>query len=397
MKPETIAQIIERSLRGQLNDEEQRVLDQWKKESPLNEELYDQLQDPQYVAREVQLFREADWQKAFERFQEEHPFQQSRTPVIRRYWVAAASVVLLFAVGLYYYFFSGSSPSQKVVNNEKVTQQSVVLPASRQATLILADNKTIQLNNAPTGEVVRDASASVQKTAEGELRYEGVGKSSNTVYHTLVIPRGGFYNLTLADGTKVWLNAGSSLRFPATFSGKERKVTLSGEAYFEVKKNKEMPFWVETDKGAVQVLGTHFDIKHYRGEPMFTTLIEGSVKVASEQATANKILVPGQQAVIRERSSTINVNKVNVALATGWKNGVFAFNRASLKDMMNELVRWYDIDVVYHSDVQSSAVFMGEFDRNIELSILLKQLGQMSDLNFDIQGRTVTVSMAPVQ
>jgi ferric-dicitrate binding protein FerR (iron transport regulator) len=209
------------------------------------------------------------------------------------------------------------------------------------------------------------------------------------LYNTISTPKGGQYQVTLSDGSKVWLNAASSLRFPATFSGKERKVELTGEGYFEVAHNKKMPFHVTVNDLDVEVLGTHFNINAYADESAIkTTLLEGSVKVVKGNET--KIIEPGEQASVTTSEDEINVKQqVDLEQVVAWKNGIFQFERADIESVMRQISRWYDIDVDYHGRV--SEHFGGTISRDVNISDVLKMLEMTGGVNFKIDGKKVIV------
>jgi len=239
------------------------------------------------------------------------------------------------------------------------------------------------------GVIARQGGSSIVKTAGGRIVYrssdatrdkapESAG-AGETMMNTMRTPRGGNYRLTLPDGTQVWLNAASSITYPAAFTGKQRNVRISGEVYFEVVKNKELPFMVSVDGGAdVEVLGTGFDVNAYTDEgSVKTTLLEGSVRVCKV------VLKPGQQAQVSQQKVSV-VNNVDIDKVMAWKNGLFNFQDVSLREVMRQLERWYDIEVVYRKNVPDIR-FEGEISRNINLSDLLKVLAR-ADVKFSIEG-----------
>jgi transmembrane sensor len=213
-------------------------------------------------------------------------------------------------------------------------------------------------------------------------------KSSEVVYNTISTPRGGQYQLMLADGSKVWLNAASSLRFPASFVGKERKVELLGEAYFEVAKNAKMPFKVKVNGMEVEVLGTHFNINSYENESTIrTTLLEGSVKINKNNSSS--LLKPGQQAQMNKAGEIKIINDADVEEAIAWKEGKFQFDRADIHDIMRQLTRWYDVDVEYKGTVSSH--FGGTISRDVNLSQVLNMLHLTGEVKFQVEDRKVVV------
>ena len=224
----------------------------------------------------------------------------------------------------------------------------------------------------------------------GSLSYQNISKSKTpeTLYNTISTPNGGDYQLVLADGSKVWLNAASSLRFPANFVGRERKVELTGEAYFEVAKNPAMPFKVKLNGMEVEVLGTHFNINSYADESAIrTTLLEGSIKI--NRPHASSLLKPGQQAMMDKNGQISVINDADLDEAVAWKDGKFQFDRADIHNVMRQLARWYNIDVEYKGTVASH--FGGTISRDVNLSKVLGMLHLTGEVKFQVQDKKVIV------
>ncbi|WEK38000.1 MAG: FecR domain-containing protein [Candidatus Pseudobacter hemicellulosilyticus] len=382
----------------ELTANEQEELDQWRAVHPGNQAYFDILDDPEAFTEEfLQYARIADTYKDLEpaigAAIPADPPVMPVAPVIPLYkkwlpWVAAAVVALLLVPIIY--LILPSSPADTAKADQPSGMQQESLPAVQQATLTLANNEQIRLNEAPVGRITAEQGAAVEKRADGSLVYSAAGGNA---LHTLTTPRGGFYHLTLSDGTKVWLNAASSLRFPAGFTGTARKVTLSGEAYFDVAAKKGMPFLVETERGIVEVLGTQFNIRDYPEDVMATTLVQGAVKLAVASSDQQPVLMaPGQQALIREKTGLVQLVPGNIQHATAWRRGVFSFQEMDLRQIMQELSRWYDVEIRFEPGIITSEVYMGELDRTLSLPRLLVPLAKMSSLEFRLQGKTVIVS-----
>ncbi|MGY0036944.1 FecR family protein [Pedobacter sp. NJ-S-72] len=207
-------------------------------------------------------------------------------------------------------------------------------------------------------------------------------------------PKGGQYQLVLPDGTKVWLNAASSLRYPVAFQGNERKVELTGEAYFEVAKDKTRPFEVYSNNQVVQVLGTHFNINAYSNEPFVsTTLLEGSVKVTNSLTNAQKIIRPGQQSLIsKDGQAGIEVKNMDLDEAVAWKNGYFMFNEEELESILKKVSRWYNVDVQYEQEELKHQLFSGTLSKYSNVSQVLKKLEMLQSIHFKIEGRKIIVT-----
>lgn len=288
------------------------------------------------------------------------------------YTSAAAAVLIAIGAGL----FLAKTDQVASHTSNKVAVIADVPPGGNYATLTLANGQHINLSRAPKGTVI-NSFINIQKTNDGEAVFTPSNSSitTNTELNTVATPKGGQFIVRLPDGTKVWLNAASNLKFPSDFKGlKNRKVQLSGEAYFEVAKNLQQPFVVETPSQQVQVLGTHFNINAYDDEPSVkTTLIEGSVKVKSisTQLKSETILKPGQQAILHQ-DNEITVQQQD-PYAVSWKDGFIRFRNADLQTIMRQVSRWYNIEIVYKSQVEPYT-YNGGIKRQSNLSELLKML-----------------------
>ena len=304
--------------------------------------------------------------------------------------IAAASILLLMFVGLASYYVT-----KNLSTATSYQSQADVLPGKEGAILTLSNGQTIVLEGLGDGIVTNQNGASVVME-KNTLIYDDEEslQPDEVAYNMVSTQRGRQFSIILSDGTKVWLNSASSLRYPSVFKGKERNVQIAGEAYFEVARNEEKPFKVKVNQQAsVEVLGTSFNISAYSDDNTSnTTLIEGRVKVYYSDPTHQKsvVLNPGQQAKVLQSpsgnassTSSIQVTEVDLSQVTAWKNGLFNFNEKKLKEVMKQLSRWYDIDVVYEDDV-ADIEFWGETSRNLNLSEVLHLL-KKSGVNFRIE------------
>ena len=310
---------------------------------------------------------------------------------IKKLWRVAAAIIILMAGSSVYYLLKKNTIHQ-VVQKEGIHKQlkDDVAPGYNGAILTLSNGQQITLDSVGNGMLTAQGNTNILKQ-NGKIVYNGQNISKTQVlYNTMTTPRGRQYALVLADGTKVWLNAASSITFPTAFTGSERRVQIIGEAYFEVARNAAMPFKVEVGKMEVKVLGTHFNIKAYDDESATkTTLLEGAVHITNENK--NALLKPGQQAVWDQTSGGFKIVEANVEEAVAWKNGLFEFNNADIKSIMRQLSRWYDVEVVYQGDV-SDKDFSGVISQNTNLSQVLKMLQLTKEVHFKIEGVKVTVS-----
>ncbi|MBO9572618.1 MAG: FecR family protein [Chitinophagaceae bacterium] len=305
-------------------------------------------------------------------------------------WLSAAAVLLLIGVGTYVYINNSKTETQ-VATTVQPPAASDIAPGSNKATLTLSDGKIIELNNA-TSETIKDGALSIGNN-NGQLVYSaelpipshggvapggaGVGSVQRLSTNTMSTPKGGQYQLTLSDGTRVWLNAASSITYPTSFTEKTREVSITGEAYFEVTQNSRLPFVVKTSKELITVLGTSFNVNTYPDEPSSkTSLIEGSIKIN------NLILKPNQAYTNGKIIST------SISQDLAWKNGVFDFNNITVQQAMRQIARWYDVNIIYDKPVNE--VFIGEVNRNLTLSQVLKVLDGLG-VHFRLEGKNLHV------
>jgi transmembrane sensor len=302
---------------------------------------------------------------------------------------AAASIIMILGLGGYFFVKKKEQPSPVAVNRVK----NDVLPGGNKAYLTLGNGQRVSLTDAKNGMIANQAGKNIQKTAEGMIVYDNTHNSHNTmevIYNTIETPRGGQYQIVLPDGSKVWLNAASSLKYPAEFTGTDRLVELTGEAYFEVAKDKAHPFKVKTAKQEVEVLGTHFDVNSYADEAhVATTLLEGSVKVTS----SNKkqiVIKPGEQAV--NDGQLISIQQADADNVIDWKDGDFFLNHVPFKVAMRKIARWYDVEVVYETNIPDQIESGGWIKRSRELSKVLGAIQRSGQVQFKIEGRKIYVS-----
>ena len=396
MHTEEIKEIINRYFGGTISSEEKIVLAQWIEDSGDDQAVealllkcWEHFETQQSIpAPKADALLKAILQKADR--QENHSPKSGRFHIQNwMRWVAAASIILLMGVGCYLFF---KHTSEKVFTNVVTAQRDVMPPKSVNAVLTLANGQRIVLDSAANGALAIQGNVNVIKSGDGQIAYNtNASKSTEkeVVYNTLSIPRGSkILCLTMADGSKVWLNSESSLRYPNLFRGKERRVEITGEAYFEVSKNTAMPFIVNVNnKAEVKVLGTHFNINAYEDEASIrTTLLEGSVKFSSSPA-ASVILSPGQQGQLAGPS--LKVVNANIEETVAWKNDMFNFNGENISTIMRQLARWYDLDVRYEKE--PTEIFYVKMSRNTNVSNVFKILETTGGVHFEVEGKKITV------
>ncbi|PWV47696.1 FecR domain-containing protein [Chitinophaga sp. S165] len=301
-------------------------------------------------------------------------------------WAVAAAALLLLGSGLYY-MTTVSSRKTFTTSNSTVADTGDIAPGTNKAILILANGDVVTLDSAGN-QVINQGQTQVRQK-NGQLEYAVQGNSDAVVYNTLTVPRGGQFNIVLPDGSHVWLNAASSLRYPTAFNGDRREVELQGQGYFEVAPNARQPFYVKANNVEVQVLGTRFDVMAYADEKSInTTLLEGLVNV--KNGTTQQKLKPGQQAIVDPASGIMVVGAADVDQVIAWKTGFFEFDNASLGDILRQLARWYDIDVSYNQ-TGNERLFGGRISRGLPLSDILHML-EANGPTFLLSGRKLTVT-----
>lgn len=296
----------------------------------------------------------------------------------------AASILVIFSIG--YLLLPARRKEPEIAR-----QQQAISPGRQAASLTLANGKKIFLSDQQAGQVVQEAGLSISKTSNGELVYEVIGsKDQAHGFHTLTTSNGETYRVRLPDSSTVWLNAASSLKYPVSFKNSStRVVQLSGEAYFEIYKDRRHAFIVRSRGQEVEVLGTHFNINAYHDEPgIKTTLLEGSVRLKSERG-ASRMLKPGQQAELTD--GKIKILPADTRSVTAWKDGYFRFRNESLKSVMRKISRWYNVEVVFEKGLPEDT-YSGAVARHDNLSQVLEIMEGSNNIHFSIKGRRIIVS-----
>jgi transmembrane sensor len=324
--------------------------------------------------------------------------QNTTTKIItmRRWRIATVAAAGLLVIGLStYWLFRSPSALPTLTNQPVVARNDVKAPIVHKATITLSNGQEIPADSIANGQLALQGKTQVIKLANGDIIYKPSGVASNVQYNTLTVPKGSqIASLMLGDGTRVWLNAGSSITYPVAFTGHERRVSIKGEAYFEVAPagDHTIPFFVniknnQRDSGQVNVLGTHFNIKAYEDEAdTKITLLQGSVEVSHQQRLVR--IVPGQQATYTGEPE-FHVNIADTDAAVAWKDGLFAYHSASIAQVLRDAARWYDIEVVYEGSVPKDT-FTGDIPRTATLAEVLSIL-QMSRVSFRLEGKRLTV------
>ncbi|ADY50658.1 anti-FecI sigma factor, FecR [Pseudopedobacter saltans DSM 12145] len=389
-----ISDLVVKYIRKELNMQEQSELNQWIESDSENKALFERLVKERNIEEESNLFSTGNKQQAWQNIMNrtEGVELKHRRGSYMKYAAAIAFLILSFFAVIKFKLFSG----ENLLKESQVAkvEPTEIFPGGNKAVLTLGDGSRIVLDSLKDGNIAEQLGGIVKKTKEGQIVYDLSDittkiESQKLVYNTVSTPKGGEYQLTLPDGTKVWLNSMSTLKFPVVFAGNERKVELTGEAYFEVAKDKTKPFFVQAKDTKVQVLGTHFNISAFADETeVRTTLLEGSVKVDRGMKTI--VLVPGQEASASDSKVGFTVREADLEKVMAWKNGYFVFRDEPLESLMKRISRWYNIEVDYKGDMGSNT-FGGKFSKNSTLSELLRSLELTGTVKFKTQERRVTV------
>ncbi|WP_419700047.1 FecR domain-containing protein [Mucilaginibacter sp. NFX135] len=377
--------LYEKYMSGQCTADEKKLLDTYRDEMTLAEEGLDD-----------DLVKEEDVRtRIWQRLNDNRKIVQLPSRKVTKYrWLQVAAVfVAVLLAGLFFMQRKKNQETGTVKLTNKV--QPPILPGGNKAYLTLANGSRIVLDDAQNGKLATRPGVTVSKTGNGMLVYHFTNSNNNTAaaatpeFNTITTPRGGQYQVVLEDGTRVWLNAASSIKFPQAFIGATREVELSGEAYFEVAKNKAKPFIVQANGTKVQVFGTHFNINAYGdNNKVTTTLLEGSVRMSSGGSAV--MLAPGQQGDA-VNGATIKVSPADIQQIMAWKNGLFIFHDLNITDVMKQVSRWYDVDVEYRDDEVKNNEFGGTVSKYKSINELLDVMVLTRSIHYKIEGRRVII------
>lgn len=389
MDQHRINQILKQYASGALTEEEKKELEQLLAQ-PGREELAERIAALMGEEDHSSFTVSAD--RTLETFTRimaaDKPLRREIKPA-GRWWLAAAAVVFLcLAAGAYFLLGPGKQSAQVAQQKQGMPEKD---PGRNAAVLYLGDNSAVELDSAGNGFLATQGGARVTLT-NGEVAYEPqpAGSALEVTYNRIATPRGGEFTIVLPDGTKVWLNAASSLRFPTVFNGDKREVELTGEAYMQVMEDKARPFEVKIRDVNIAVLGTQFNIMGYEDEAgIVTTLVSGSVRITA-QGNQSRLLVPGQHAVVENKTGALYVETADVDEETAWKNGSIHFESVNIRQIMRQISRWYDVDVAYRGNV-ADMDFTCTVSRKDKLSKLLTLLEMTAAVHFTMEGNTIIV------
>lgn len=384
-KEEHIARLIFLHVQGMTDNAQEKELNEWRSVSPRHEELFQRMLSSEHVEKSISRFvkTEEEEERGWRQLQQKARSGRSVRKI--KWFPYAAAIVLILSVGGVFYF-SGDKEQTEIL---PIAKNEVQVPGSR-AVLILPDGRKVDLEN----EVLRSdlaQSDSLLLVSARSLKYRDIDSPDTTeIFHTLEIPRGGEYLLTLSDGTMIYLNSESTLSFPVKFQGKERKVYLTGEAYFKVAKNTEHPFVVTAGELEVLVTGTTFGVRAYKDEKdIQTTLESGQVTVKVEGKSVK--LVPNKQVLFNKSTMGVEVRDVDVDLYLAWADGRLVYDNCPLEKILTDLGRWYNIDVFYSRDELRSYQFSLNMKKHEEFTQVLELIGKTGEVQFEIKDNTVIV------
>lgn len=399
-----ISRLIAKWLEGSLNEEEQQALTEWRLSSVSNEHLFQQLTNKETLIPKLKALyeydKEAEQRKLSYQVVPRSMMISLNRPGVWIKYVAAACILLMLLAGVWR-FINKKEAKEPVVQQQPARFKNDVQPGGNNATLVLGDGTIINLNSAQNGTLAVAYNATIVKK-DGELNYQkniakaSVTKKHEIAYNILSTPKGGNYKLVLPDGSKVWLNAESTIRYPIAFMGSERKVEGSGELYFEIVKDPKKPFKVAihpspggSGAAEIEVLGTHFNVNAYTNEEVIkTTLLEGKIKQTLIDNRQSVILTPRQQAQINGDKMNV-VNDADIGETLAWVNNTFIFNDLTIRPLMRQLTRWYNVEVVYEEEVTTH--FIATIPRTVPLSKVLQALEMTSGVHFEIDGKKIVV------
>ena len=381
-----IVRLLQLYLLGDITEEERQELEDWCEEAPRNRKLFEQICQEDLFSKERYVYEKIHDTKAFSVFEKRVRKVSSRS--IGNWWKYAA--VLLFPI-----LVVGSWKLMHETEQVSIVASSVapIQPGCSQAVLVLDDGRKVFLKEEEEGVISEDKEITVTGEKDRLVYTSSEGKNVDGIrFNELEVPRGGEYKVKLVDGTLVYLNSATRMKYPVKFDEKERKVYLSGEAYFEVAKDPERPFFVEMEGVEVRVYGTSFNVNTHQKGNIQTVLVKGSIGVKVLSSGMESVIRPGQMAEFKQGNTKVDVKDVNVAVYTDWKDGIFRFENQRLEDILAVLSNWYDMNVFYQTVSVKELHFSGYMERYKDVSVILEAITLSTGVTFSIQGKTIIVS-----
>lgn len=381
-----IADLIAKKIQGKITLEEAGDLQKWLTEDQANANFFERISSNQHLLSQLEIYQMFDKDKAWALLEPKVSMPkvvQFNARKLLRY--AAAILLPLLIGGLSWYLFN-PTPEDSLASIDTVIQ-----PGVQKATLVLADGGIVDLQAETSEKKIRQGNALItnQNHALNYVAESGSGNDLQLVFNDLKTPRGGGYQLKLADGTKVWLNAASALKFPVAFTDSTRQVFLEGEAYFEVAHNGK-PFIVSSEEQDIRVLGTSFNVSAYSGELYHTTtLVEGSIQLLG--TGIDQVLVPNEQALLERTNAELKVKEVNTNIYTSWVRGKIEFDNDNLESVMRKLSRWYDFEYSFENNQAKNYHFTGRIENTQSISSILDMLELTTNVRFELEGKTILI------
>ena len=378
-----VSRLIVKDLQGCISPEEKVMLDKWLEESSENREIYHRVQGRVNREERQRIIRKLNKRAAWERV--DRNTIKYRHPILRRCMKYAATIVLpLFMVGVGFYLIRDKEEIHPVAEMVKIS------PGVTKAELVLADGHKVVLGTETIDSLVSEEGVNIVKDGNG-VSYLGNKEEGDLAYNIMRVPRGGEFKVRLQDGTLVYMNSETELKYPVRFVGKERRVYLSGEAYFEVQRDTTKPFIVVMNGNEVRVLGTEFNVRSYEDEKcQFTTLVAGKVLLTTHDHRCIELL-PNEQGIV-DPQGDIRKEQVDVALYTAWKDGNFVFRKQSLEHIMEIVERWYDLKVTFEDEWCKQVSFSGNVERYDDFSKLAEMLEATGSVKFRIKNNEIYVT-----
>ena len=388
--PFRISELIYRNIRNEISEEEKQELNEWIEMNTLNKDLYIKVISEENISSKLTSYnlfnKNSAWQKVVEKIEEPSVNRVFKPYKMLRY---AAVILVPLLIGGYF--------ALKIFDKHPDT---IIVPGSHKAVLTLGNGKQIELNNTTKETIIKDEKVNILDAGK-TLKYiaEKIKETTteHLIYNTLSTPKGGEYTVELTDGTKIWLNADSRLRYPVKFSVNERKVFIEGEAYFEVSKDPDKPFIVNVNNMQIKVLGTSFNVMAYSDENnIATTLVEGKVQINTVHDSINNknciIIKPGEQALLMKNNNTIHVKEVNTEVYTAWKEGMFVIANETLESLMRRLGRWYNFETRFINPETRNYHFSGTLGRYENINEILEMISLTTNIFFEIRDNTIFVN-----
>ena len=383
---EYIIQLIQLYLVGDLSGEEKVKLEEWVSQEPSHEKLFKEICDEKNVAHDFGIYENVNKNSAWEKVILKGNIKEKHNTRRLGWYKFVAAVMIPLMMVAAGYFIRETKPGAE----QKGTELASIEPGKSKAILRLADNRVIEITREQETRFDVAEGIAATNNSLGMVYPEQVA-TGKTEYNVLEVPRGGEYTVTLSDGTVVYLNSGSELRYPVAFGTERRDVFLSGEGYFEVAKDAKRPFFVNVDKLKIRVYGTSFNVNTYNLANVETVLVEGKIGIQETNSDVEYSVMPGQLALYNREKGTMEIRDVDVRPYVAWKEHEFMFDNESLEEIMNTLSLWYDVDVFFQTASLKQLHFTGHLGRYEEVSHILDAISGVTQVKFSVKGRTIIV------